>query len=186
MRLYVVNCTGQHRQVNYRLDYTVDDQGRHISDRFVPYKSITVPARQQVQFGGELLPMQFDDLVQQLERTCGAVNVSAVRTAKAHGPVKMIWSQDKPVPQAILKDVVDHNMMSLSEMGAKRRAQLALVADVTLSQAIEKPAPKIELEFESADQDENFESLEEGLRITRPNPQPPTPTPKRRASRKAA
>ena len=51
-RLYVANCTGQHRIVNYRLDFTVDDQGRRTSERLVPYKSQQVPARQQMMFGG--------------------------------------------------------------------------------------------------------------------------------------
>lgn len=167
-RLYVVNCTGQHRIVNYRLDYTVDDQGRRTSERLMPYKSITIPARQQAPFGGDLHISQVEDIVQQLESTCGAVNVNDIRTAKAKGPVKMIWSLDKPVTVAVLKDVVQHNMGALTEQGANRRRQLALVADAQLSQLVEREPVKMEVEFEQMEEDADLPGrLAEGLRMGR-------------------
>lgn len=185
-RLYVVNCTGQNRIVNYRLDYTVDEQGRRTSERLVPYKSITIPARVQMPFGGDLFPGQLEQIVQQLEQTCGAVNVSEVRTAKARGVVKMIWSEGKPVPVAVLKDVVQHNMGRLAEIGEERRRSLAMVADVQLSNLIDRPAPKLEMEFEQVEEDPDLPAarLEEGLRISRPAANDPAP--KRGRSRKAA
>ena len=184
MRLYVVNCTGQNRIVNYRLDFTVDEQGRRTSERMVPYKSISIPARQQIQFGGDLMPTQLEEIVQQLEQSCGAVNVSDVKTAKKMGVVRLIWSQDRPVPLPVLKDVFDHNMEQLSDMGAKRRDNLALAADATLSLALSRPAPKVELEFESADQDDNFDQLGDGIRVRRNAPAPEAPR-KSRARRAA-
>lgn len=165
-RLYVVNATGQNRIVNYRLDYTVDDQGRRTSERLVPYKSITIPARQQVPFGGDLHPLQIADIVEQLERTCGAVHVDAIRTAKAKGVVKMVWSQDKPVTLAVCRDVVDHNINRLSEQGEERRRTLALVADAQLTQLVDKPLPKLEMEFEQMEEDPDLPGrLTEGLRV---------------------
>jgi hypothetical protein len=186
-RLYVVNCTGQNRIVNYRLDYTVDEQGRRTSERLVPYKSINIPARGQMPFGGDLFPGQIEQIVQQLEQTCGAVNVNEVRTAKARGPVKMIWSEGKPVPLPILKDVVAHNMKSLSELGEERRRNLALVADVQLSNLIERPSPKMELEFEQVEEDPDLPAkrLTEGLRISR-QPSNDAPPQRSRRARKAA
>lgn len=184
-RLYLVNCTGQNRVVNYRFDFTVDDQGRRTSERLYPYKSISIRARQQIQFGGDLFPGQVQELVPQLERTCGAVNVNDVKTAKRMGVVKMIWSEDKPVPLSVLKDVVAHNMGLLSDQGARRRQQLALAADMTLTNLITRPAPKMEMEFESADQDEYTPQLAEGLRVSRASPPSESPS-KRNSRRKAA
>lgn len=184
-RLYVVNCTGQNRIVNYRLDYTVDDQGRRTSERLVPFKSITIPARAQVPFGGDLHPLQISDIVGQLERTCGAVHVDDVRTAKKMGVVKMIWSQDKAVSFAVLKDVVDHNINRLSEQGAERRRTLALVADQQLTNLVDRPLPKLEMEFEQVEEDPDLPGrLTEGLRVNhKPAPQE---APKRRSSRRVA
>ena len=183
-RLFVVNCTGQNRIVNYRLDYTVDDQGRRTSERLMPYKSITIPARQQVPFGGDLHPVQIADIVGQLERTCGAVHVDDVRTAKRMGVVKMIWSQDKPVTIAVLRDVVDHNINRLSEQGEERRRTLALVADQQLTNLIDKPLPKLEMEFEQVEEDPDLPGrLTEGLRV---NHKPESAKPPKARSRKTA
>lgn len=165
-KLYVVNCTGQHRAVNYRLDYTIDDQGRRTSERLMPYKTINIEPRRQIQFGGEYHPSQISELVEQLEATCGAVNVDNVRTAKKMGVVKMIWSVDKTVPLPILKDVVEHNRERLSQLGAERRERLALMADAGLTQLAGSTLPKLEVEFEQVEEDENFQGrLTEGLRL---------------------
>lgn len=186
-RLYVVNCTGQNRIVNYRLDYTVDDQGRRTSERLVPYKSITVPARAQVPFGGDLHITQVQDIVQQLEKTCGAVEVSNVRTAKRMGVVKMIWSLDKPVTISVLKDVVSHNTITLSDQGAARRRQLALVADAQLGRLIDGDPVKLEMEFEQMEEDEDLPGrLTEGLRVQRDPRQNPAPRKAQRQTRRAA
>lgn len=186
-RLYVANCTGQNRIVNYRLDFTIDDQGRRTSEKMVPYKSQTVPARQQQPFGGDMHPMQIADIVQQIERTHGAVHTDAVRTAKRMGVVKMIWQQDKAITRAVLKDVVDHNMGLLSAQGADRRRMLAIVADQQLTQMIEKTPAKMELEFEQVEEDAALPDpgrLAEGIRVR--HDQPSGAPPKRAARRKAA
>lgn len=172
-RLYVVNCTGQQRVVNYRLDFTVDDMGRRTSERMVPYRTMTIPPRAQVQFGGDFHPMQIQEIIGQLEATCGAVPVSDVKTAKRMGVVKMIWSEDKPVPRPILEDVVHHNVQLLSEQGAERRRMLALAADQQMNQLIEGGIPKLEMEFESVGDDPESSSLEEGLRVKRTAPTTP-------------
>lgn len=187
-RLYVLNASGQNRLVNYRLDYTVDDQGRRTSERLVPYKSQMIPARQQMQFGGDLAPMQLQDIVQQLERTCGAVSVQAVRTAKRMGVVRMVWSTDVKIPRSICEDVVAHNMGLLSEQGAQRRERMALAADDQLNHLVDRTTPKFEMEFEQVeDASEDFpERLEEGLRVRRAAPEPSKPPAKRARARRAA
>jgi hypothetical protein len=168
-RLYVVNCTGQNRVVNYRLDYATDDAGNIVRKGMVPYKSILIPARQQVPFGGDLHPLQIGEIVSQIEKH-GAVHVGEIKTAKATGVVKMLWSQDKPVPRAILEDVVAHNMGRLTEQGAQRRRNLALAANAHLNQVMDVPLQRLDLEFEAAEQDADMPSpdLEEGLRIVNP------------------
>lgn len=186
-RLYVVNCTGQNRVVNYRLDFTVDEQGRRTSERLNPYKSITIPPRTQVPFGGDLFTTQLEQIVQQLEATCGAVNVNDIRTAKARGPVKMLWSEGKPIALPILKDVVEHNMQALTEIGEERRRRLAMAADVQLAGLIEREPPKLEMEFEQVEDDPDLpgKRLEEGLRIQRRPSPAPSPA-KSKGRRKAA
>ncbi len=171
-RLYVCNATGQNRIVNYRLDYTVDNEGRRTSERLVPYKSIMVPARTQMPFGGDLHPMQISEIVQQIEKTCGAVAAENIRTAKRMGVVKMVWQQDRPISRAVLKDVVDHNMGLLSDQGAERRRTLALAVDMQMTDhtaqfGMRAPA-KLEMEFEGVEEDENLPDpsrLTEGLRV---------------------
>lgn len=179
-RLFVVNCTGQNRVVNYRLDYATDDMGNIVRKGHVPYKSVSVPARMQMQFGGELAPQQVSEIVGQLEETCGAVHLDQIRTAKATGVVKMLWSQDKPVPRPILEDVVAHNMGLLTEQGAERRRNLALSANTHLNQLMDTPLPRLEMEFEAAEEDPDMVSpdLREGLRINNPT------TPAKRARRR--
>lgn len=186
-RLYICNATGQNRIVNYRLDYTVDDMGRRTSERLVPYKSQLIPARAQVQFGGDFHPMQISDIVQQLELNCGAVHVDAIRTAKKIGVVKLIWSQDRSISKAVCVDVIDHNMGLLTDQGAERRQRLALVIDQQLTNLIEKTPPKLEVEFESVGEDSEFhEALAEGIRVNHATKAPPPPTKKRAASRRSA
>ncbi len=183
-KLYVVNCTGQQRQINYRMDYTVDDQGRRTDSRLMPYRSQLVPARQQMQLGGDWYPGQIEDIVQQLEATCGAVNAFEIKKAKTLGVVKLVWQLDRPVAQAVLKDVVDHNVELLSDQGAARRRQLALAADTTLGQLIGADPTKMELEFEQVEDEADFGArLTEGLRVKHRAPEAPAP---KRSRRRAA
>ena len=159
-------------QINYRLDYTVDDMGNKTSNRLVPYRTQSIAARQQMQFGSEWHPVQMSDIVGQLERNSGAVHADNIRTAKRMGRVKLIWQQDKPISAAVLRDVVDHNVGILSEQGARRRAGLAIAADQNLASLIGETPVKMEMEFESFEEadDGNAPSLVEGLRVSRNTP----------------
>jgi len=184
-KLYVVNATGQQRLINYRMDYTVDDQGRRTSERLVPYRTQLIPARQQMQFGGDWAPIQIEDIIQQLEATCGAVHSHEIKHAKTLGVVKLVWQLDKPISQAILKDVVDHNVELLSGQGEIRRRQLALAADATLGQLIGAEPAKMEMEFEQVEEDPDLPGrLTEGLRVK--HRAPDAPLPKRSRARRAA
>ena len=189
-RLYVLNALGQNRIVNYRTDYTVDDQGRRTSERLMPYKSIHLPARMQIPFGGDWSPMQMQEIIQQLEQSCGAVHSSSVKTAKKMGKVEMVWQEDRPISKAICDDVRDHNVGYLTADGAERRRRMALVADVTLLDAALQDgmrAPgKFEVEFEQTPETETEEApgrLEAGIRVARrPAPEPVPKKPRRRAA----
>lgn len=182
-KLYVVNATGQNRSVNYRLDYTVDDQGRRTSERLVPYKTQSIRAREQVQFGTDWHPLQVQSIIAQLEETCGAHHVDAIRTAKRMGVVKMVWSLDKPVSAAVLRDVVDHNMGVLSTQGEQRRRNLAIAADLNLQTILNAEPQKLEMEFEGVDNDADAPKLTEGFRVKRDVAAPkPKPSRARRAA----
>lgn len=177
-RLYIVNCTGQNREINYRLDFTVDDKGNRTDNRMVPYKRQTIPARQQQQLGGDLHIQQIEEIISQLE-PLGAVAASEIKTAKAKGVVRLVFSLDRPVPLPICKDVFQHNIEELSDEGAQRRERLALAADTTLTNMVDKTPAKFEMEFEQVERDDDLPGhLAEGLRVSRQAPQAP---PKKRA-----
>jgi hypothetical protein len=190
-RLFVVNCTAQIRQVFYRLDFSVDDKGNRIDGRTQPPKYLEILPGQQVQFGGDLFPTQIEQIVQQLEFGAGAVPMSEIRTAKAKGVVKLVWNQDQPVPRAVCEDVKGHNMGILTDMGTKRRQNLAIVSDYGLREIADQngngQSAAFEMEFESVGQEDpgmTAPRLEEGLRVKRgPGG---LDAPKRSRSRKAA
>jgi hypothetical protein len=184
-RLYVVNATGQNLIVNYRLDFTIDDLGRRTSEKLVPYKFLQIPARQQVPFGGDWHPIQIAEIVQQLEKAYGAAHVSNVKTAKLRGRVKIVWSQDQKVSHAICNDVYHHNLGFLTDQGEERRRNLAVLADMQLTDLIDKTPPKMELEFEGVEDDEDGPArLTEGI-IVKHRAAPPPPAKRTRARRAA-
>ena len=171
-RLFVVNCTAQNRQVYYRLDFAVDSNGNRMDAKMLPPKFLEIAAGQQVQFGGELFPGQAEQLIHQLEFSAGAVGLEEVRTAKAKGVVKLLWSLDKPVPRVICEDVKAHNMGMLTDLGFERRRNLAIVSDYGLreiaSEMGNSQSAGLEMEFESvgeSDPEMTAPKLEEGLRI---------------------
>ena len=170
-KLYVTNTTGQNQIVNWRLDF--DERGNSANYRLSPYKSLPIPARTQVQFGGDWHITQITEIVDQLISGWGAVSPDQIRTAKARGPIKMIYSLDRPVALPILKDVVAHNISELSEQGMKRRQNLALVANAQMNVAIEHEAPKFEIEFETEEGTEDSDmvspSLAHGIVVERTN-----------------
>ena len=175
-RLFVVNCTAQDRIVHYRTEseFTVDEEGRRTSERMRPYRTLPIAARKQIQFGGNLSIKQIHTIIAQLERTCGAVPVKDITTAKAKGVVQMIWNVDQPVPLAVLKDVVLHNISTLSEQGEERRRRLAIAANFNMA-GLSDPATDTvrdtSVEFESIDTTEDPDlpapSLAEGIKIAK-------------------
>lgn len=186
-RLFVVNCSAQNRQVYYRLDFAVDGNGNKMDARMLPPKYLEIPAGGQVQFGGELFPGQAEELIQQLEFGAGAVGMDQIRTAKAQGVVKLVWSLDKPVPRAICEDVIAHNMGRLTDQGVERRKNLAIVSDYGLREIAadlgkDTSTTSFEMEFESVGQTDpemTAPKLEEGLRI---NPAPKRGRPAKNAA----
>jgi hypothetical protein len=149
MRLYVVNCTAQTRQVYYRLDYSLDPNGNRINGQNIPPKFLDIPPGAQIPFGADFNPIQLERVVQQLEKTAGAVSVSDIKTAKTKGVVKLLWSQGVPVARAICKDVQAHNMGRLEAVGEIRRKNLAVNVDFGLRQISESLGNPQEPGFET-------------------------------------
>jgi len=174
-KLFVVNATGQDMVVNFRTEFTVNDRGERTTERNRPYKSITVPARKQVLFGGDLVIEHIHKIIRQIERSCNAVPMQEIRTAKARGPVRMIYNIDREIPRAILKDVVQHNLAALTELGEERRRRLAVGASFTMGQLSDPTATvaNTEVEFESvgdtSDSDLASSSLAEGFTEAKPS-----------------
>lgn len=170
MRIYVLNATGQNTVFNYRFDYLVDSQGNRMVGTPKPYRTLQIPARTQVQLGGDWNPVQYQELVQQLERpSCGGVHVDAIKTAKAQGQVRLVWSQDRSIHRAICDDVFQHNIAYLSNDGERRRQQMALANSATTDAAIGEIASAFSVEVETIDpsHDSASPTLDAGYRINK-------------------
>lgn len=192
--LYIANPTNQHRQVTYRLDYTVDDKGNRTSTSLLPFKHQDIPAGQQRPVGGDLHITQVEEIVKQLS-PYGLVAMMEMKTAKARGKVPLIFNLDRPVPRAIMQDAQDHNMGVLSGEGETRRRAAAIASSNALANQVSgqgipdvKEPGKFELEFEQVTQDENYAktNLAEGLKVVRGHGQPAPKPPTRSRRRKAA
>lgn len=170
MRIFVLNATGQHTVFNYRFDFLVDDTGRKMVGTPKPYRKLEIPARAQVQLGGDWDPVQAQELIQQLERpSVGGVHVSAIKTAKAEGQVRLVWNQDKSIPRAICDDVYHHNVQYLAGDGERRRQQMAVANSVTTDSAIGEVASGFAIEMETVDEsnDSPSPSLNAGYRVNK-------------------
>lgn len=178
MRIYVLNATGQNQVFNYRFDFLVDSDGRKMVGNPKPYRTLNIPARTQVQLGGDWDPVQSTELVQQLERPAvGGVHVSAIKTAKAAGLVRLVWSQDKTIPRAICDDVYQHNIAYLAGDGDRRRKQMALANSATTDAAIGQVASGFAIELETVDEgsDSVSPSLTAGYRVNKQAPKAAAP-----------
>lgn len=170
MRIFVLNATGQHVSFGYRFDFLVDDEGRKIPGTAKPYRTIPIPARSQIPLGGDWNPVQAQELIQQLERpAAGGVNVSDIRTAKAQGQVRLVWSYDKPIPRAICDDVFNHNVNFLANEGERRRKQMALANSVAADAAIGETSSAFAIEVETIEPDEMAvsPSIDAGYRVSK-------------------
>jgi hypothetical protein len=91
MRIFVLNATGQNQLFNYRLDYLVDDKGHRMPGTAKPYRSLPIPARTQIQLGGDWDPVQASEIIEQLESSAsGGVHLMNIKTAKAVGQVRLV------------------------------------------------------------------------------------------------
>lgn len=186
MRIFVLNATGQHKVFNYRLDYLVDDEGRRMVGTAKPFRTLEIPARSQIQLGGDWNPVQGSEIVQQLEEAAvGGVHVSNIRTAKATGQVQLVWSQDKTIPRAMCDDVFHHNIEYMSNEGERRRKAMALANSVTADAATGEVSSAFSVEVETVDSatDSVSPKLDAGYRV---NKQAPAKAPKPSRSRRAA
>ncbi len=185
MRIYVLNATGQNQVFNYRFDFLVDDEGRKMVGTAKPYRTLEIPARTQVQLGGDWNPVQAQELIQQLEQPAvGGVHVQAVKTAKTQGQVRIVWSQDKIIPRAICDDVFHHNIQYLAGEGERRRQQMALANSVTTDAAIGEISTgfAIEMETVEASADSVSPRLEAGYRVNKQGGKPAGKPPRRKAA----
>lgn len=168
MKLYVLNATGQHSVFHYRVDYLVDNEGRAMVGTAKPFRKLDIPARTQIQLGGDWNAVEMGNIVEQLEEAAvGGVHVNDIRTAKANGLVRLVWSQDRSIPRAICDDVYAHNVSFLTNDGERRRKQMALANAVTndAANSEEASAFSVEVETVSEAEDSASPSIEAGYRV---------------------
>lgn len=186
MRIYVLNATGQNQIFNYRLDYLVDSDGNKMVGTAKPYRSLPIPARTQIQLGGDWDPVQAQEIISQLESAAaGGVHLMDIKTAKAKGQVRLVWQQDKIIPRAICDDVFHHNVHYLSSEGERRRKQMALAGNATADAIVGEAASAFSMEVETVDQasDSVDPSLSAGYRVNKAAfAKPPSPARKKRAA----
>ena len=189
MRIYVLNATGQVQIFNYRLDFMVDGEGNRMPGTAKPYRSLPIPARTQIQLGGDWNPVQGSEIVQQLEAAAvGGVHIQNVKTAKAEGQVRLVWQQDKAIPRAICDDVFHHNVQYLSQEGERRRRQMALANSMSADAAVGEQSNAFAVEVETIDEasDSVDPSLSAGYRVSkRATPKAPLAAKTTRAKRAA-
>lgn len=171
MRIYVLNATGQNQLFSYRLDFMTDEKGNRLPGTAKPYRSLPIPARMQIPLGGDWDPVQAQQIIEQLESPAtGGVHMTAIKTAKAKGQVRLVWNQDKPIPRAICDDVFHHNVHYLATEGERRRQQMALGNNATADAAIGEAASAFAIEVETVEpaEDSVDPTISAGYRVNKP------------------
>lgn len=113
MKLYAANCTHQVQTVNYRLIEGVKGRG---------YNTQTIGAGRQVQIAGDLNTPQIEAVVRQ-QTQYGWAGIPDLRPDLF---VPIVWSVDKPVPEAVMRDQIAVNSRILKAAGEKLRREAAI------------------------------------------------------------
>jgi hypothetical protein len=170
-KIYVVNCTAQYVELNYRPEFSLDNKGNRIDGRNIQAIKHPLQPGQQVVLSRDFTTYQASAVIDQLENF-GAAHVNDVRTAKAKGLVRLVYSLDAPVPLPVCKDVADHNQGYLTDDGRERRKRLAVAIDHNMRRLSsiatdgEVDAPKTDVTFELVDSvDESVGDFEEGYKV---------------------
>lgn len=183
-RIYVMNCTNQPKQLMWRQYFTLDDRGMRNTQNIDAPRMQTIPAGRQEPVGGDLSHEQIGLLIKQLSRY-GLTHVSEARTAKMRGLVPMLYDLDKQVARNVGQDMVAHNQGVLILQGADRRRQAAIAIDSQLAQAVEHDIPKLEVEFEQLENNEEVtgnKPVADGIIIDKSATAPPRSSSRRGSS----
>lgn len=185
-KLYVANCTRQNFQCAYRLEYMPNGDLKPTQNVMPTFQLI--PAGRQVPLGGDVSLEQIESLIRQLEPFGSKAEVETKRLKD--GRVPLVWNHQPVTPETI-RFVDAHNHSLLTVEGRERRLQAAIVADEALNNQMGSVTPLFEVEVETEEVsvgDETLKTLEEGIRISRPERggAPPTETRGRGGRRKAA
>lgn len=170
-KIYVVNCTGQFTDLHYRTAFAIDPNGNRMDGRnLAPIVKHMRPG-EQVELGKDFSVNEITAVIEELEKF-GAAPVEDVRTAKAKGFVRFVYSLDKPVPRPVCVDVKEHNLGFLTVKGDELRKRAAIASDHNIRRTIaditgqEDAGPKVEIEFSAAETlDEKASGFEQGFRI---------------------
>lgn len=124
-RLFVVNCTRQHKRIYYRVDFS--PEGEAIPDRrYLAPKSQECPAGRQVSLGGDLHVTAINDVIKQLRRY-GAQDVKDM-SRLPRATVPYLYSIDLMVPAKTIQQLLLHNRGVQIKIGEDRRRTLAIAA----------------------------------------------------------
>lgn len=174
MKLYIANCTHQRQEVNYRLDFVEPGTGHLIIGIKKPFNKIIIESGRQVAIDLKHTS-QADAIMQQLGRVGGRTVGEKNRLPRAVVPYLM--QVEKMVPAQLIEEVFNHNRGILAIDGDLRRQQAAVAAgNATVQRALEgntiKAVKGFEVEYESADEGEGQERLEQGVRLDLNSPAP--------------
>lgn len=171
VKLYIANCTRQNQELYYRLD--LDDEGARETQFRPANKQPIAPGRQVLVGGKAFLMTQVESIIKQLS-VHGMIAVMEVPRARNKAPY--VFNIEKPVPESIIRDVMDINAGVLTVDGQVRRKQAAVAVNDLVSSTINEQfaahgIPKeakqtVDVEFEQLEQSEAGERrIEEGYRV---------------------
>jgi len=177
-KLFIGNPSKQHHQFIYRL---VDTRNFQQIERPIRFGA-------QVQLVGDLSTPQIDGIILQ-HAPYGMIPVDEIE--RTRGFIPLIYSIDKPIPQAKLLRAMNQNQGVLVERGKQSRQEAAVANSVALERNLEEsPGSGITLngvETEVIQQGGAMvdnEPFSERMRVTR-NEEGATPTPIGKARRRA-
>lgn len=112
MRMYIANCTGQQREVWFRIPGVKD-----------PWM-LAIPMGGQEQVSGDLLPEEVEAIVEQLG-IYGMVNVNEIDRNRDK-EVVMLYQTDKPITAAKMHHALEHNVSIMERKGEETRRAAAV------------------------------------------------------------
>jgi len=116
MQLFAANCTSQSFELNYR----VSENNRSLKQ--------LIPSGENRRVGdGNFTPRQIAGIIEQ-GAIYGMVDYNELERIPDDKIVSIVFRRDEPVPAGVIQSVIARNQKDLTEIGRRRREELAIAA----------------------------------------------------------